>query len=105
MAAKLDHEWYEQAADVITNESSTTAERLAVLNELWGEYSFMANRKICGFSVIYEPPKRTITDIVNDELVKYTGFTLDEIIRFAKEKIENGTNETQEAASNSEQLG
>ena len=101
MAAKLDHVWYEKAADIIAS-STSIEERLAVFNEVWSEYSFMANRKIAGFTISYELPNDSIGEMVNDALVSYTGYTLDEIIEFAKEKIRNGTNETNEAAADSE---
>lgn len=108
MAAKFDHDWYEKAADVLANESSKPAEKLAVLNELWGEYCFIANRKVLGFTVSYELPDVLIGKMINDALESYTGYTLAEIIEFAKEKIANGTKgptETHETAANAEQLG
>ena len=40
--------------------------------------------------------------MVNDALESYTGYTLNDIIKFAKEKIANGTNETHEAATDTE---
>lgn len=102
MAAMLDHDWYEKAADVLANESSKPAEKLAVLNELWGEYCFIANRKVLGFTISYELPDVLIGNMVNDALVSCTGYTLAEIIEFAKEKMANGTNETHEAATDPE---
>lgn len=104
MAAKLDQAWYEKAADIVAS-STSPEERLAAFNEVWSEYSFMANRKVAGFTVAYELPNVLIGKMVDDALESCTGYTLAEIIDFAKEKIANGTTEAHKAAANSEQLG
>ena len=101
MAAKLDHAWYEKAADIIAS-STSTEERLAAFNEVWSEYSFIANRKVAGFTVAYELPVDWVRDMVNDQLKIATGYTLEEVIEFAKEMIKNGTQETKTATSSTE---
>ena len=101
MAAKLDHAWYEKAADIVAS-STSPEERLAALNELWCEYSLMTNRKVAGFTIAYELPDVLIGKMVNDALESYTGYTLAEIIEFAKEKIANGSNETKAATTDTE---
>ena len=102
--AKLDQAWYEKAADTIAS-STSPEERLATLNELWAEYWFMANRKVAGFTVSYEMPDVLIGRMVNDALESYPGYTLNEIIEFAKEKIANGTKKTETTTPGVEQLG
>jgi len=99
--AKLDRTWYEKAADIIAS-SASPEERLAALNEIWSEYCFLTSRKVAGLTVAYELPVEWVREMVNDQLKSATGYTLEEIIEFAKEKIANGTNETHETATDPE---
>lgn len=104
MAAKLDQAWYEKAADIIAS-STSPEERLAALNEIWSEYGFIANRKVAGFTIAYELPVDWVRTMVDEQLKSATGYTLAEVIEFAKEKIANGTKrttETHKAAANPE---
>lgn len=91
---KLDQVWYEKAADTIAS-STSPEERLASLNEIWSEYCSLA-------SVALELPVEWVREMVNDQLKSATGFTLEEVIEFAKEKIKNGKNETHEATADPE---
>lgn len=101
MAAKLDQAWYEKAADIVAS-STSPEERLAAFNEVWSEYSFLTGRKVAGLTAAYELPVDWVRDMVNDQLKIATGYTLEEVIDFAKEKIKNGTNEAHEAVADSE---
>ena len=99
---KLDQAWYERAADVIASSYTRPEERLGMLNEIWGEYCFMANRKIAGMTVSYELPDKLIEKMVDDVLISGVGLTLAQIFEYAKEMKANGTQKTEAAAPNPE---
>ena len=99
----LGRPFYEKAADIIV--SGHQEERLAVLNQLWSEY-----RKECASYDEHTYSYTATMSISGDELYaafdialkETTGYTVDQIINFAKEMIKHGTNETQNAASDAE---
>lgn len=100
--AKLDQAWYEQAADVIASSYTSPKERLALLNELWGEYLYEKNRVLPGMGLRIKFNVDEALRTMNDALMSATGFTMQQILDYAKEKIANGTTETHEAAADPE---
>ena len=101
----IDRAWYEKAADIIGSSASTAEERLSSLNEIWQEYLLETNE--------FHHPRQQVSfklSISDEELFKAmahgmekaTGYTIEQIIRFAEEMRKNGTNETHEAAADPE---
>lgn len=92
--AKLDQGWYERAADIINGSYSTPQERIEIFNDLWCAYLFvllqLKQTREANLLTIGQAFENTIAMIAETE---------------SKEMNENGTNETHEAAANSEQLG
>lgn len=106
MARKLDQGWYEQAAAIIGSSYTGTKERLAVLNEIWGEY-LLATKDYIGPTytqkiVISEEALRSIFE---QAILSTTGIELKQIIDHVKEMMKDGKNETEAAAPDAEQLG
>lgn len=104
----LDQAWYEQAAVVIESSYTRPEERLEKLNEIWGEYLLLSK----GFNA---PPQALVVDIkITDDMFRQAmdnafqetmGLSLEQVVKYAKEMMKNGTNETQAAAADAEQLG
>ena len=104
----LDQTWYEQAAVVIESSYTRPEERLEKLNEIWGEYLLLSK----GYRL---PPQTMVVDIkitedkfrqaMDSALQETTGLSLEQVMKYAKEMMKNGTNEAQAAAADAEQLG
>ena len=101
----IDQEWYEMAAETIGSSYTTPEERLARLNEIWGEFLLATNEHFYPRQVAYmkiEMPNEALGKAIDTALQETTGFTLDQVIKFAKEMLENGKNEAQTAAADAE---
>ena len=88
----IDQAWYEKAADIIGSSVSTAEERLSTLNEIWQEYLLETNE--------FHHPRQQASfklSISDDDLFKAmkhgfkkaTGYTIDEIVKYAKAKKES----------------
>ena len=96
----LDQSWYERAADTIASSYTRPAERLAMLNELWGEYLLAVNMSAAriAMSITGEQWEQMLDKALQEK----TGLSLQQIINHAKEMLKNGQNETQAAATGTE---
>ncbi len=101
----LDQAWYEKAADVIASSYTSPKERLALLNELWGEYLYEKNRVLPGMGLRIKIDGDQARRAVDDALISEAGLTLQQVIDYAKEITANGTKETQATTASPEQLG
>ena len=101
----IDQAWYEKAADIIGSNASTAEERLSALNEIWREYILETNE--------FHHPRQHVSfklQISDEDLFKAmahgmekaTGYTIEQIIRFAEEMRKNGSNETKAATTDTE---
>lgn len=99
----LGQAFYERAADIMV--SGHQEERLAAFNQLWGEY-----RAVCASYDEHVWTYSATMRLSNDELhaafdtaiSEVTGYTIGQIINFAKEMVKNGTHETKNAAPDAE---
>lgn len=96
--AKLDQAWYELAADTIQSNHSTPDERIDLFNDLWCAYTLCLMR----MQWRSKTPIEQIRIAFEDAIQIYTGVPLQQILDYAKEIKANGTNETNEAAADSE---
>lgn len=106
MARKLDQGWYEQAAAIIVSSYTGTKERLAVLNEIWGEY-LLATKDYVGptYTQKIVISEEALRNIFEQAILSTTGIELKQIIDHLKEMTKNGQNETKATATGAEQLG
>ena len=102
----LGQAFYERAADIMTGGSPE--ERLAVLNQLWGEYRVECasyDEHVWSYSATMRISNNELCAVFDAAIRETTGYTVDQIINFAKEMMKHGTNETKGTASDTEQLG
>ena len=92
--ARFDQAWYERAADIINGGYSTPEARMEVFNDLWCAYLFA----LLQLKQSKEATLETIRQAF-ESAIAILNVTED------KEMTKNGTNETQAAAANVEQLG
>ncbi|MPL94056.1 hypothetical protein SDC9_40204 [bioreactor metagenome] len=100
-AALQNQRFYERAADIMV--SGSPNERLAILNQLWDAYrdecdSYDEHTLTRALQALDDEMR----DVIGCVLHITTGFTLEQIIDYAKEMINHVTNETQNAASDPE---
>ena len=86
--AQLDQNWYEQAADIVSNSYVPPDERLAILNKLWDEYRFEIDRLSVGIRINLS--NEQFMAAMDQALRSTTGLSLQQIVNSTKEMIRNG---------------